>query len=119
MGKTHCTDCKETLTLKQIQKAYRTKHNITDTADICEIAHKLTVRDIGKQLKEKYIKNHPNIRYTLTPVWGYFRDKAESIINCKGCEDCENVGDYYTHYTDKAQDIFNNHYDLICEQAGM
>lgn len=85
------------MTIKQTQKAYRLKYNITNTADVCEIAHKKTVtaiRNINKKLTIKKL-----------------------TVNCnhKKCKDCGQM----EHYSEQAQNIFNDYYDNICELAGI
>jgi len=53
--------------------------NKVDMADICELAHELTVRDCQRlKIRLEYIAKNKDVRYT-----------------------------------EKAQDIFNNYYDLI------
>ena len=81
------------------EKAYRTKHNITNSADICEIAHKLTVQAIRKLNASRVSRLHK--------------------VDCGNKGFCKIHRNGELHYTDKAQDIFNNHYDEICELAGM
>jgi len=36
------------------------------------------VQELAKKLEEKWMKDHNNWR---TPVWGYFRDMAERILD--------------------------------------
>jgi len=59
-----------------------------DTANICEEAHKRTIKECRKK----------NI-----------------TVNCEGCPDCDETGEM-THYSDEAQDIFNKHFDEIEEE---
>ena len=77
-------------------------------ADVCELAHSRTVRDIAK-INKTYGLNHK--------------------IDCQSMQDCGDTGrphkgdkgydDNETHYGFKAQEIFNDHYDHICEVTGI
>jgi len=64
-----------------------------DMADVCEMAHELTV----KECKEKGIN-----------------------VDCMGIMDCTDGSQDHdedgTHYGAEAQEIFNRHYDAICEE---
>ena len=71
-----------------------------DMADVCELAHQRTVRDIRKINKILPKRN-----------WYY--------VDCMGIMDCTDGGQDHedksvSHYGAKAQDIFNDHYDYIC-----
>ncbi len=76
------------------KKEGKQARNIVDMADVCELAHKLTVNECA----EKKIE-----------------------VNCKDAEDCGDDGQDHTgedgedgtHYTEEAQDIFNYFYDEI------
>jgi hypothetical protein len=72
--------------------------NCKDMADVCELAHKRTVR----QCKKVGIN-----------------------VNCYGSYDCGDRGQDHdknaegTHYGYKAQIFFNDYYDHICEVTGL
>lgn len=86
----------------------KSEKNCTDMADICDLAHKRTVRDIRKLNASRVRKFN---------------------IDCESVKDCgddnqhapDQNGEYEegTHYGAKAQDIFNAHYDHICEVTGL
>lgn len=66
-----------------------------DMTDVCELAHRRTVRECNK---------------------------LRTAINCtdKKCEDYDEDCTHYAHRAKvNAQDIFNRHYDRICEVTGM
>lgn len=43
-----------------------------------QISKKNKVQELAKQLQDKWVYDHNDWR---TPVWGYFRDKAERILD--------------------------------------
>lgn len=77
-----------------------------DMSDVCELAHKRTVKDIAKLNKKLPRRN-----------WYY--------VNCLGIMDCTDGGQDHspkadgTHYGAKAQEIFNDHYDHIIGVTGL
>ena len=105
----------------KLEKAYRTKHKITTPADICEMAHNLLIKDYVKKIKEaqkktfgRAIKCKPKLA-----------ELAEKLVNCSPKSKCEDYDKEscndkeMTHYSAKAQSIFNDYYDLISANAGM
>ena len=71
--------------------------NIKDMADVCELAHKRTVRECKK--------------------FGVQVDCTSSML-C-GDNDNHRDDDPFVHYTSDAQIVFDKHYNLICEITGI
>jgi hypothetical protein len=76
-----------------------TERACKDMADVCELAHKRTVRECRKK---------------------------RIIVDCKSSMMCGDNDRHRTdgedddvHYTSDAQDIFNRHYDNICAITGI
>lgn len=69
-----------------------------DMADVCELAHDRTVRECRKE---------------------------KIPVNCKSADDCHDEGQDHgtaiemTHYTGRAQTIFDRHYDHINNVTGL
>jgi hypothetical protein len=87
----------------------KSEQNCTNTADVCELAHRRTVQAIRK-LNASRVRKYK--------------------IDCESVKDCgdknqqhapDQNGEYEegTHYGSKAQQIFNAHYDHICEVTGI
>lgn len=93
-----CADCHSPLPVKLTKSEKECK----DMADVCELAHERT-------------------------VWECKQSKVE--VNCKSQNDCgddgqEHEGDpewdgNFTHYSKQAQEIFDRHYEYICEVTGI
>mgnify|MGYP001612062380 CR=1 FL=1 len=68
-----------------------------DMADVCELAYERTVRECRKL----------DIQVDCTSV--------------NLCEDAgqDHTGEDGTHYTREAQEVFDKHYDHICEVTGI
>ncbi len=75
----------------------KTERACKDMADVCELAHKRTVR---------------------------FCNKFKIKVNCASVKDCGDEGQVhddpdFTHYSSKAQRIFDDHYDHIINVTGL
>jgi hypothetical protein len=75
-----------------------------DMADVCELAHKRTIRDI-KKLNKTY-------GFTYQVDCHDLKDCGDDGQLHKGDEEWEKNG---THYGMKAQEVFDGHYDYLCE----
>jgi len=79
-------------------KATPSEAKCRDMSDVCELAHKRTVREC----KKKRIR-----------------------VNCTDSIYCGDSGQDHgeeveiTHYTGDAQEIFDRHYDYICSVTGL
>lgn len=87
-------------------------------ADVCELAHNRTITEMASQLRLRDPKRKSRL-------YSYYKEKAERLSECKNIKDCGDEGQNHsnnpemTHYPKKAQDIFNRHYDYICEVTGI
>jgi len=72
-----------------------------DMSDVCELAHERTVRECRYGRKGNQIQVNCN---------------SEMLCGDSGQDHEDESG---THYTQEAQDIFNDYYDLICEKTGI
>lgn len=90
------------------QDAQKKKLKVYDMADVCELAHKRTIRDIR----------------LINKTYGF-----SYKVNCRSLDDCgdtaqahkrdEEYDELGTHYGRKAQEVFDDHYDEITDLTGL